>query len=250
MTVACFIYQEIYCRWLSPGECVVYDRGPEFANEICQALLTSFGTEIRMISAGRPQANGQVERAVENLKQKMKALMSAHDSDLPSNWDQSILYAALSVLRGDPASASGYAPASLMLGRELVYPIELQDMEIDLSGTEFTAPVVQALFDVHNLNFGVAAEKIKQYQAQYKRNYDEKHKVQPFSLRKGSRVQVKRSYGEKSGKMSLNWKPRSGFYLIEKVHRKKNSVTLINPATGKKFKKMYNYSQIRKFRSA
>ena len=196
MTVACFIYQEIYCRWLSPGECVVYDRGPEFANEICQALLTSFGTEIRMISAGRPQANGQVERAVENLKQKMKALMSAHDSDLPSNWDQSILYAALSVLRGDPASASGYAPASLMLGRELVYPIELQDMEIDLSGTEFTAPVVQTLFDVHNLNFGVAAEKIKQYQAQYKRNYDEKHKVQPFSLRKGSRVQVKRSYGE------------------------------------------------------
>ena len=203
-----------------------------------------------MISAGRPQANGQVERAVETLKQKMKALMSAHDSDLPTNWDQSILYAALSVMRADPASAHGYAPASLLLGRELVYPIELKDMEVDFSGTEFTVDVVEALFNVHNMNFGIAAEKIKHYQDEYKRKYDEKHKVQPFSLQKGSRVQVKRSYGEKSGKMSLNWKPRSGFYLIEKVNKKKNSVTLKNPKTGKMFKKMYSYSQIRKFRSA
>ena len=53
---------------------------------------------------------------------------------------------------------------ALLLGWPLVYPIELQDMEIDFSGTEFTTPVVNALFDVHNMNFGVAAEKIKQYQ--------------------------------------------------------------------------------------
>ena len=147
MTVAGFIYQEIYCRYLSPGECVINDQGSEFANEICQALFTSFGTEIRMISAGRPQVNGQAERAVETLKEKMKALMSENHSDLPSNWDQSILYRALSVLRSDPASAHGYAPASLLLGRELVYPVEMEDMEVDLSGTEFTASVVKALFE-------------------------------------------------------------------------------------------------------
>ena len=250
MTVACFIYQEIYCRYLSPGECVIHDRGPEFANETCEALLTSFGTEIRMTTAGRPQGNGQVERAVQSLKQKIKALMSAHHCDLPSNWDQTLLYAALSVLRSDPASASGYAPASLLLGRELVYPVELQDMEIDLSGTEFTVPVVNALYDVHNLNFGVAAEKIKQYQDEYKRKYDKKHKVQPFSMRKGARVQVLRSYAEKSGKMSLKWKPRAAYYVIEKVLKKKSSVMLKNPRTDKKFKKLYHYSQIRKFRAA
>ena len=250
MTVACFIYQEIYCRYLSPGECVVYDRGVEFANEVCEKLVTSFGTEIRMISAGRPQANGQVERTVETLKQKMKALMSAYDSDLPTNWDQSILYAALSVLRSDPASAHGYAPASLLLGRELVYPIEVKNMEVDYSGTEFTAPLVKALFDVHNLNFGIAAEKIKKFQVEYKRKYDEKHKVKPFSMRKGAKVQVRRSYHEKKSKMSLKWKPRSGFYLIEKILKKKNSVMLKNPESGKIFKKLYNYSQIRKFRSA
>ena len=250
MTVACFIYQEIYCRYLSPGECVIHDQGTEFANETCQGLFKSFGVEIRMTTAGRPQGNGQAERAVQTLKQKMKALMSAHHSDLPSNWDQSILYAALSVLRADPASAHGYAPASLLLGRPLVYPIELQGMEVDFSGTEFTTSVVNALYDVHNLNFGVAAEKIKHYQDEYKRKYDEKHKVQPFSMRFGSRVQVKRSFSEKKGKMSLKWKPRSGFYLIQKVIKKKNSVLLKNPETGKVFKKLYNYSQIRKFRSA
>ena len=54
MTVVCFICQEIYYLHLSPGECVIYDLGPEFVNEICQALLASFGTEIRITTAGRP----------------------------------------------------------------------------------------------------------------------------------------------------------------------------------------------------
>ena len=98
MTVVCFIYQEIYCRYLSPGEYVIPDRGVEFANQVCQDLFGSFGNEIRMISVGRPQANGQAERAVETLNQKMRTLMSVYDSDLPTNWDQIILYRTLSVL--------------------------------------------------------------------------------------------------------------------------------------------------------
>jgi len=76
MSVAIFIYQQIYCRYLSPGECIIHDRGPEFANKVVQALHQKFGVEIRVISAGRPQANGQAEIMIRTLKQKMKALMS------------------------------------------------------------------------------------------------------------------------------------------------------------------------------
>ena len=248
MTVALFIYREIYCRYLSPGECVIHDRGTELANEVVQTMLKSFGVDVLMVSAGRPQANGQAEVNVRTLKEKLKALMSRHSTEVPQDWDETLLYAALSIMRSDPAVAHGYAPASLLLGRGLVYPVELQDDIIDFSGTEFTKTNVEALFDIHDLNFGVAAEKVKEYQKKYKKDYDKRHKVQKFKLRKGAAVQVKRSNHEKARKMSLRWKPRCGWYVITKVHRERNSVSLKNPKTGKTFKKKYNYDQIRKYR--
>ncbi len=38
------------------------------------------------------------------------------------------------VLRSDPSIATGYAPGELLLGRKLVYPIEIEMSEVDLSG--------------------------------------------------------------------------------------------------------------------
>ena len=92
MTVAIFIYQQVYCRYLAPGECLIYDRGPEFANKVVQHLNERFGVNIRIISAGRPQGNGQAEVMIRTLKQKMKALMSEtsitilHSIRLCFNW--------------------------------------------------------------------------------------------------------------------------------------------------------------------
>ena len=76
MTVALFIYQHLYCRYLCPGEAIIHDRGPEFANKVSKCLHDSFGVEIRIIATGRPQGNGQAEAMVKNLKQKMMACMS------------------------------------------------------------------------------------------------------------------------------------------------------------------------------
>jgi len=134
MTVALFIYQQIFCRWQAPGECLIYDRGGEFCNNVVKTLKTQFGVETRVISAGRPQSNGQVEIYVRQIKDKMRALMSEKYDELPTNWDQSILYNALQIVRSDPSSATGFAPAELLLGRKLVYPIELKKRDIDFSG--------------------------------------------------------------------------------------------------------------------
>ena len=76
MSVAVFLYQEIYCRYLSPGEAIIHDRGPEFANQVSKCLHNSFGVDIRITATGRPQGNGQAEAMVKNLKQKMLACMS------------------------------------------------------------------------------------------------------------------------------------------------------------------------------
>lgn len=68
--------KRFFCRYLTPGECIIHDRGPEFANSIMRALLEDFGVDVRVISAGRPQANGQVEIMVCKFKEKLRALMS------------------------------------------------------------------------------------------------------------------------------------------------------------------------------
>ena len=123
-------------------------------------MMDSFGVNIRMVCAGRPQGNGQAEKYVDILKEKMKAIMaeiSSHKKkfcsilyillilffilwgeELPDNWDQTIMHTALMGLRTDPSTAHGYAPSELLLGRKLVYPIEMDKKCIDLSGNFFS----------------------------------------------------------------------------------------------------------------
>ena len=117
MSVAIALYQNIYCRYLAPGECMVHDRGLEFCNQIHTILHQKFGVPIRIISAGRPRGNGLAEVHVKVLKEKMRAIMSETTDALPSNWDQTIFHKALSVLRSDPSCATGFAPGHLLLGR-------------------------------------------------------------------------------------------------------------------------------------
>jgi transposase InsO family protein len=85
MSVAQFLYEHVYCRYLAPGEAIIHDRGPEFANQVSRHLHESFGVEIRIISTGRPQANGQAEALVKKLKQRMICLMS-EDRNIHNNY--------------------------------------------------------------------------------------------------------------------------------------------------------------------
>ena len=167
MTVAVAIYQNIYCRYLAPGECIVHDRGLEFCNAVHDALHGFFGVDIRIISAGKPRGNGMVESKVKVLKEKMRACMSESGGVLPSNWDVTLMYKALCIMRCDPSRATGFAPGELLIGRPLVYPIELQKKEIDFSGTELTVSLVNALNKIHDDTFGKAGEHITKYQVQY-----------------------------------------------------------------------------------
>ena len=169
MSVATFIYENIYCRYLCPGECMVYDRG-EFCCNVVDILNKKFKVNVRVTSAGRPQGNGQAEAYVGSLKNKMYALMVEEGSHcFPDNWDETLLHRALQILRSDPSVATGYAPIELLLGRKPVWPIELQQGDIDLSGTDLTGPLVDALANIHNAAFGKACVTIKKEQERYAR---------------------------------------------------------------------------------
>ena len=190
MSVATFIYQEIYCRYMCPGECLVYDRG-EFCNNVMDILNKKFNVNVRIISAGRPQGNGQAEAFVGSLKNKMYALMVEGGTyNFSDNWDEMLLHRALQILRSDPSVATGYAHIELLLGRKPVWPIELQQGDIDLSGTDLTGPLVDALASIHDAAFGKACVKIKKEQERYSRNYDKRYKTNPMKLRVGNKVQV------------------------------------------------------------
>ena len=76
---------------MCPGECLVYDRG-EFCNNVMDILNNHFGAKIRIISAGRPQGNGQAEAFIGSLKNKMYALMVQEGFHLlPETWDETLL---------------------------------------------------------------------------------------------------------------------------------------------------------------
>ena len=83
---------------------------------------------------------------------------------MPLNWDKTLLHRALQILRSDPSVATGYAPMELILGRKPVWPIELKHGDIDLSGTELTSALVDALGKIHDNAFGISCKNIKKEQ--------------------------------------------------------------------------------------
>ena len=143
-------------------------------------LNDDFGTEIRIISAGRPQANGQAESFVKSLKNKMYALMAEGGYHcIPSTWDQTLLHRALQIIRSDPSIATGYSPMELIMGRKPKWPIEIDRADIDFSGAELTAPLVDALGKIHDNAFGIAARNIAKEQQRYSRASEEFATVSP-----------------------------------------------------------------------
>ncbi len=167
---------------------------------------------------------------------------------MPKDWDHTILYTSLQEVRCDPSAAHGYAPAEMLLGRQLVYPIELKKKAVDFTGTKMTQPLVEALIGIHNNVFGIAAERIGKFQKRYKKKFDKRHRVQKFTLKKGSKVQVKlhKNKRSKSNFGRVKWIPSRGYYLIHKVNRTKRNVTL-KTRDGRVLKYSRPFERIRKF---
>ena len=71
-TVARFIYDQIFCRYLAPGEIIIHDGGPEFCNALVQGMIADFNVKVSVTLPGRPQGNGQAEAVVRNVKNKLR----------------------------------------------------------------------------------------------------------------------------------------------------------------------------------
>ena len=135
----------------------------------------------------------------------------------------------------------------MLLGRQLVYPVELKKKDIDFSGTKMTQPLVDKLMKIHDDVFGVAAKNIEKHQRKYKAKFDKVHKAQKFKLKKGSKVQVKKHKSKSpKGHFGIKWHPARSFYTISKVDKKKRRVFL-KTKDGRALKYSRPFERIRKY---
>ena len=164
------------------------------------------------------------------------------------NWDDTLLYKALQIIRCDPSSATGFAPAQLLLGRELFYPMDFDTRDVDFTGTKLTKSVVNALNKIHDDNFGTATKNIEKHQARYKKYYDKKNRVKKLEYKVGAKVQLKKGNYALKRKTDLKWKPRAGFYEVIEVNAAHQTVKLKNPENGYVMSKSKPYSSLRTFK--
>ena len=152
------------------------------------------------------------------------------------------------MVRTDPSTATGFAPAELMLGRPLVYPIEFNQQEVDLTGTNMTVSLVKKLKNIRENNFTKASKTIKKNQRKYKQNYDKKMKATPFKIKVGDKVQYKR-HKNKSPKSKLlsNWYPLKSYHLVLAVDQEKKRIVL-QTSKGRVLTRTHPFDRIRKFR--
>ena len=246
-----WLYEDVYCRYLSPGECIVHDNG-ELNTNLQRKLARDFGVDMRCTKGGRPWANGQAEAAVKLVKKKIRLIVleNQDENKFPKEWDGLVLANALQMIRCDPCVATGFAPAELLLGRPLVYPIEFEQADVDMTGTTMTAPLVQKLKQIRENNFGIASRKIKKTQAKYKKQYDKKMKARPFKIRIGDKVQYKRHKAKrvlsKTDELT-RWAPMKGYHLVLAVDFEKQRV-ILQDVRGNKLAKTHPFERIRKFK--
>ena len=153
------------------------------------------------------------------------------------------------MVRCDQSSATGFAPAELMIGRPLVYPIQFSREDLDLTGTNMTVSLVKKLKNIRENNFTKASKKIKKSQRRYKKNYDKRMKAKPFRINVGDKVQYKRhKYKSAKSKKELSlWCPLKSYHLVLVVDTKRKRVVL-QDKKGTLLTRAHPFDRIRKYR--
>ena len=136
-----------------------------------------------------------------------------------------------------------------MIGRPLVYPIQFDQTQVDLSGTTMTTSLVQKLKEIRDNNFKKATKKIQKRQATYKRGYDKRMNAQKFKMKIGEKVQYKRHKSKNTlSKNELTlWCQVRSYHIILAVDFKRKRVFL-QDREGKKLKHNQAFDNLRKFK--
>lgn len=153
------------CRFGVPDQ-LYTDQGHEVAGQLMKTVCRLLGVEKIRTTPFHPQADGKAERAIQQLKRGIRLAAAEYDVD----WEEQLPYVLMNV-RSAISSSSGFTPAFLTYGRELVMPHESLHAipsHTPLDINDFSRQLLEDLHTAHE----VARTNYQMAQIRQKRNYD------------------------------------------------------------------------------
>ena len=207
--IAKAVVDQVLSRFGCPIE-IHTDQGRNFDSVLFKQLCDLLEINKTRTTPYRPCSNGQVERFNRTLLQTLRCYVR----DKPDTWDEHLSQLAGS-LRSTVNRQTGFTPNQMMLGREVVHPIELMlgTSEMNLTPTQ-PAPYVQELRETLEKTHNLARSSLQSAQVRQKRDYDVKLSITKYGqgdlvykIDSATKVGV-------SSKLRPVWK---GPYLVTKV---------------------------------
>ena len=163
-TVARELVDVVFSRFGIPRE-LHSDQGTNFEAEVFKEVMALVGIHKTRTSPMRPQSDGQVERFNRTLWEMLAKVVDQHQRD----WDR-CLQMVLLAYRGTQHTSTGFSPAALTLGRELVLPVHLLSGSVPGFKTRsaYAHELHLQLQEAHELARG----KLQRAAGECKRRYD------------------------------------------------------------------------------
>jgi transposase InsO family protein len=234
-----FLWDNI-CTYFGIPEQVITDRGTAFTSQHWRDCMKRWGIRHTPTNTANPQANGQVERFNQTLKNGLKKRLGAKKT----KWDRHIS-TILFDYRTTVQATTGMTPISLMCGYQPRLPIEAKyPVPIERYGNTMQARK-DALRELHHTRIKIAA-KIRRKQAKVKERFEaNKEPATPF------KVQDQVLLHKPAGKTNLHQVMEGPYRIKEVLPRRQyiietmGGVAKRDKVSGRRLTKYYDRSNAR-----
>ena len=120
VTVARVLVDQFFTKYGGLGMSILSDQGKEFCNALLNEVCRMFDVDKLRTSAYRASTNGAVER----WHRTLNAMIGKVVADNQRDWDEHLPY-LLCAYRSARHESTGFSPNMLVLGRELLAPIDI-----------------------------------------------------------------------------------------------------------------------------
>ena len=153
------------------------DQGRNFESHFFKRLCDMLEIAKTRTTPYRPSANGQVERMNRTILQILRCFIRGEQTD----WDLHLGTVGTSI-RATVNLQTGFTPNFLMLGREVMQPIDLMFHANDRQATHPPRSYIERHCEAMRTAHQIARENLQQSQKRQKRDYDMKTEQNTYSV--------------------------------------------------------------------
>ena len=211
VTVARILVDQFFTKFGGLGMSILTDQGKEFCNALLNEVCKIFKVDKLRTSAYKASTNGAVER----WHRTLNAMIAKVVSDNQRDWDEHLPF-LLCAYRSARHESTGFTPNFLILGRELIAPLDLicplpeSAVETFDSASDF----VDRRKDLLNKAFDLVRRHLKTAVDRNKAYYDMKVKPNAFEIGDFVLYYYPRRYAGRSPKWQKFF---VGPYLVLKI---------------------------------